>query len=232
MESEIKVFKNAEFGSVRTVIVDGVIYFVGKDVADILGYSETAKAIREHVDNEDRGVSKIDTPGGKQKMTIINESGLYSLILSSKLANAKKFKRWVTSEVLPSIRKTGTYSIQNSGNELSLDNLLKQMKTIMTLADELEDIRTIRHNAECANMLVKVLEKKVKRLEEKTACAKPFTPPTLSEVEDYCEACDVRIDAEKFYYYYESIGWTVKGKRITNWKARAKYWERNDDNDD
>lgn len=88
---------------------DGIIWFVGKDVANILGYVETAKAVREHVDEDDKGVSVLDTPGGKQEMTIINESGLYSLILSSKLPAAKKFKRWVTSEVLPSIRKHGYY---------------------------------------------------------------------------------------------------------------------------
>lgn len=106
---EIKIFENAEFGKIRTVFDDGTIYFVGKDVAEILGYSETAKAIRSHVDLDDRGMAALDTPGGKQKMTTINESGLYSLILSSKLPTAKKFKRWVTSEILPSIRKTGGY---------------------------------------------------------------------------------------------------------------------------
>ncbi len=105
----IKTFKNKEFGTVRTIVKDGEPWFVGKDVAEILGYKETAKAIRTHICAEDKGVSVLDTPGGQQKITLINESGLYSLILGSKLPKAKTFKRWVTSEVLPIIRKTGGY---------------------------------------------------------------------------------------------------------------------------
>lgn len=106
---ELQVYRNAEFGSVRTTTIGGQPYFVGKDVAGILGYSNTRKALIDHVDEEDKGVTKCDTLGGKQDLVIINESGLYSLILSSKMQNAKKFKRWVTSEVLPAIRKHGLY---------------------------------------------------------------------------------------------------------------------------
>ncbi|MBO4482340.1 MAG: phage antirepressor [Prevotella sp.] len=106
---EIQIFKNERFGEVRTMVINGEPWFVGKDVAEVLGYSQTAKAIREHVDEDDKGVSVLDTPGGKQSTFIINESGLYSLILSSKLPQAKDFKRWVTSEVLPQIRQTGGY---------------------------------------------------------------------------------------------------------------------------
>lgn len=101
---------NFEQNEVRTILVNDEPYFVGKDVAEVLGYSNTQKAILNHVDEEDKGVTKWDTLGGKQNMTIINESGLYSLILKSKLPNARKFKRWVTSEVLPTIRKTGSYT--------------------------------------------------------------------------------------------------------------------------
>lgn len=107
---ELQVYKNAEFGSVRTTTIGGQPYFVGKDVADILGYANTRKALIDHIDDEDKGVTKCDTLGGKQDLIIINESGLYSLILSSKMPNAKKFKRWVTSEVLPAIRKHGLYA--------------------------------------------------------------------------------------------------------------------------
>lgn len=106
---QIKIFENEEFGRIRTVMIDNEPWFVGKDVAQILEYRETAKAIRTHVDAEDKGVSVLDTPGGKQEITIINESGLYSLVLSSKMPRAKEFKRWVTSEVLPTIRRTGGY---------------------------------------------------------------------------------------------------------------------------
>ena len=108
---ELQVYKNAEFGSVRTTTIGGQPYFVGKDVADILGYSNTRKALIDHVDEEDKDdVTIRDAIGRNQTMTAINESGLYSLILSSKMPNAKKFKRWVTNEVLPAIRKHGLYA--------------------------------------------------------------------------------------------------------------------------
>ncbi len=108
---ELQVYKNAEFGSVRTTTIAGQPYFVGKDVADILGYSNTRKALIDHVDKEDKDdVTIRDAIGRNQTMTAINESGLYSLILSSKMPSAKKFKRWVTNEVLPAIRKHGLYA--------------------------------------------------------------------------------------------------------------------------
>ena len=108
--NELTVFENPEFGAIRTVELDGEPWLVGKDVATALGYKNPQEAIRTHVDDEDKGVSEILTPGGKQSVPIINESGLYSLVLSSKLPTARKFRRWVTSEVLPSIRKTGGYT--------------------------------------------------------------------------------------------------------------------------
>lgn len=110
MKNNIVAF-NYEEQQVRTIEKNSEPWFVGKDVADILGYTDTAQAVRKHIDDEDKGVVEMTTPGGKQNMVIINESGLYSLILSSKLPTAKKFKRWVTSEVLPSLRKTGEYKI-------------------------------------------------------------------------------------------------------------------------
>ena len=123
--NELKIFKNEEFGQVRTVMIDGEPYFVGKDVAEILGYAEPRSAISKKVDDEDRGVAKMETPSGMQEMTIINESGLYSLILSSKLESAKKFKRWVTSEVLPTIRKQGYYTADNNKNDETKVKLLR-----------------------------------------------------------------------------------------------------------
>ena len=111
--NSLTVFKNQEFGEVRSVTIDGVAYFVGKDVAEILGYSRPDHAINNHVDNEDKLMYQIDTLGQKRQMLIINESGLYSLILSSKLPTARKFKHWVTSEVLPAIRKHGMYAIDD-----------------------------------------------------------------------------------------------------------------------
>lgn len=107
--NNITTFNNPAFGSVRAVSVNDEPYFVGKDVAEILGYSNPRDALSKHVDAEDKGVANCDTLGGTQELTVINESGLYSLILSSKLPKAKEFKRWVTAEVLPAIRKTGGY---------------------------------------------------------------------------------------------------------------------------
>ena len=118
---------------VRTVIINNEPYFVGKDVAEILGYTNPRQALKNHVDEDDKGVSKCDTPGGKQDLVIINESGLYSLILSSKLPQAKEFKRWVTSEVLPTIRKNGMYAT----DEL-LDNPDFAIATLQKLKEERE----------------------------------------------------------------------------------------------
>lgn len=107
--NQMEIFKNPEFGAIRAVEIDGEPWLVGKDVALALGYKNPQEAIRNHVDTEDKGVSEILTPGGMQKLPVINESGLYSLVLSSKLPTAKQFRRWVTSEVLPTIRKHGAY---------------------------------------------------------------------------------------------------------------------------
>ena len=125
MANDIKIFENEEFGKIRTVLIDDQTWFVGKDIAEALGYSNPRKAISDHVDDEDKGVTNRYTLGGRQDITVINESGLYSLILSSKLPKAKKFKRWVTSEVLPSIRKTGMYAV----NQLVLD-LVKRIEKL------------------------------------------------------------------------------------------------------
>lgn len=131
--NELMIFSNPEFGNIRTMERDGAPWFVGKDVAAALGYKDATKAARERVDTEDRGVAKMDTPSGQQEMTIINESGIYALVLGSKLPTAKKFKRWVTSEVIPSIRKHGGY-INGQENmtpeELMASALLMAQKTL------------------------------------------------------------------------------------------------------
>ena len=129
------VFKNKEFGQIRTCMVDGETYFVGKDVASALGYKNTKDALIRHVDVDDKEWSGITTPLGTQQATIINESGLYSLILSSKLDSAKRFKHWVTSEVLPAIRKNGRYELESKAKELQQQNRLLESKN--TLLEEI-----------------------------------------------------------------------------------------------
>ena len=110
MSNKLQIFESTDFGTVRTILIDKEPYFVGKDVAEILGYTNPQKAIRDHVDDEDRTVNESFTVNGTKGL-LINESGLYALIVASKLPAAKKFKRWVTSEVLPAIRKTGSYTV-------------------------------------------------------------------------------------------------------------------------
>lgn len=145
--NKLKIFENQEFGKIRSVMVNNEPYFVGKDIAEVLGYSNTRKAIQDHVDEDDRGVTKCDTLGGIQELTIINESGLYSLILSSKLPNAKLFKRWVTSEVLPSIRKNGGYLAgQEDMNE---DEIMA--KAILYANRKIEDLKRSNNLLEVQN---------------------------------------------------------------------------------
>ncbi|MBY6838845.1 Bro-N domain-containing protein [Clostridium botulinum] len=130
MKNELMIFKNEEFGQVRTVIIKGEPWFVGKDIAEKLGYKKPRNAITSHVDKEDKKVAPIQGDlGGTQEMIIINESGLYCLILSSKLPQAKEFKKWVTSEVLPSLRKNGTYSITTPTINSNLTDLVQSTIT-------------------------------------------------------------------------------------------------------
>lgn len=148
--NELKTFnfKNKE---VRTVIINNEPWFVGKDVAAILGYVNPRDAIYKHVDTEDKGVTKCDTLGGVQEMMTINESGLYSLILSSKLPQAKEFKKWVTSEVLPTIRKHGAYM-----NEQTLEQALTNPDFLIKLATELKEEKERRKELEIKNNQLKV----------------------------------------------------------------------------
>lgn len=113
LSENIKIFNNAEFGEIRVMLIDDDPWFVGKDIAAALGYKDTINALKAHVDEQDKRGWRITTPSGEQQATIINESGLYSLIFSSKLESAQRFKHWVTHEVLPSIRKHGMYMTDN-----------------------------------------------------------------------------------------------------------------------
>lgn len=132
MENKLQVFENEEFGKVRVLEIDGQPWFVGKDVADVLSYRNTRDALKKHVDEEDKADVAIHDGSQNRNMTIINESGLYSLILSSKLPHAKKFKRWVTSEVLPSIRRHGAYI-----TEETLAKMLQSSEFTSELIDRL-----------------------------------------------------------------------------------------------
>ena len=132
--TDLQIFNSPEFGTIRTIDKGGEPWFVGKDVANALGFTNSRDAISTHVFLEDRGVDSIDTPGGNHKMTVINESGVYALVFGSRLTTAKKFKHWVTSEIIPSIRKHGAYMTPET-----LEKVLLSPDTLMQLAQNLKD---------------------------------------------------------------------------------------------
>ena len=149
--NELQIFNNPEFGEIRTVEVDGEPWFVGKDVTLALGYSDTDQALRKHVDEEDKLTRQFNGSGQNRVMTIINESGLYSLVLSSKLPGAKRFKRWVTAEVLPSIRKHGAYMTPET-----LEEAILNPDTMIKLCTALKDEQDKRKALEAANSALTV----------------------------------------------------------------------------
>lgn len=162
MTNQIEIFKNEEFGEIRILTINNEPYFVGKDVASILGYSNPRKALIDHVDEEDKiqndGVTIRDSIGRTQKPVVVNESGLYSLILSSKLPTAKKFKRWVTSEVLPQIRKTGSYSSKKANFNLKEKEVETKLKNAKVR--EANVLLKIAKNPNLSKEYVQVLQSK------------------------------------------------------------------------
>jgi anti-repressor protein len=152
--SNIEIFRNEQFGEVRVALINDVGWLVGKDVAEALGYKDTVNALKDHVDEEDKLIWQIATSGQKRNMIVINESGLYSLVLSSKLPSAKVFKRWVTSDVLPSIRKHGLYATANT-----VENMLSNPDFAIQLLQKYKEERQ-----EKDALLKKTLEDKPKVL--------------------------------------------------------------------
>ena len=144
--NELQVFKNQEFGSVRTLVINSEPWFVGKDVAEALGYKNTKDALAKHIDSEDKEILKSQNATleniPNRGVTVVNESGLYSLVLSSKLPSAKKFKRWVTSEVLPALRKTGQYQVKElSGQELMAKALIEAQSVLAAKDKQIEQMK-------------------------------------------------------------------------------------------
>ena len=152
MSNEIMIFRNDVFSDVRTVMIDDEPWFAATDITRILGYKNCSKAIADHVDEEDKGITKCSTSGGMQNLTVINESGVYSLIIQSKMPDARRFKRWVTSEILPTIRKTGGYvfdeeayarRLLSSQSEEVIMNFTAALKALSRASDE---NNTVEHN--------------------------------------------------------------------------------------
>lgn len=193
--NSLQIFKNPDFGQVRVTEQGGEPWFIGKDLAVILGYSNSRDAISKHVDDEDKGVAKCDTPSGTQNMTIINESGLYSLILSSKLPTAKQFKRWVTSEILPSIRKNGGYI---AGQEtLSDDELMA--KALMVAQNKIAE-----------------KDKQIKMMQPKAlfadAVATSSTSILIGDLAKLLKQNGVNIGQKRLFEWLRSNGYLIKQK--------------------
>ena len=200
-ENKIEIFRNEEFGTVRTLTIDGEPYFVGKDVAEILGYSNTQKAIRDHVDDEDKLTERIVLSGQNREIIIINESGLYSLILSSKLPNAKKFKHWVTAEVLPSIRKHGAYMTDST-----LEQALTSPDFLIKLATELKTEKEKRQALE-----VQAEENKPKVLFA-DAVSVSNTSILVGDLAKIIKQNGVNIGANRLFAWLRDNGYLIKRK--------------------
>ena len=211
--NELKIFENSEFGKVRTVLVDGEPFFVGKDVAEVLDYSNPRKAIKDHVDETDKrdGVTIRDSIGREQTPIIINESGLYSLILSSKMPRAREFKHWVTSEVLPSIRRHGLYAV---------DEVLANPDMLINALTALKEERANRERLEEANA---VQQQQIAELQPKASyydvvlnCKDALSVSVIAK--------DYGWSAKKMNQYLHEHG--VQYKQGSTWLLYARYAEQ------
>lgn len=232
--NELQIFNNPDFGTIRTILINNDPWFVGKDVASALGYVETAKAVRERVNDEDRGVSILDTPGGKQRVIVVNESGVYALIFGSKLPKAKDFKHWVTSEVLPAIRKHGGYLTSQK-----IDEILSDPDTIIKLATDLKNERLKRIEAERnAKENHKLAEESQKQLEEqapKVAFAEAITSSSNScligelakLIKQACERKGIKINIgqNRFFQWLRDNNYLGKSRGYRN-IANQEYIEQ------
>lgn len=209
--NDLMIFNNPEFGQVRGMELNGEPWFVGKDVAVILGYSNPRDALAKHVDDEDKGVAKCDTLGGIQDLTVVNESGLYSLILSSKLPSAKKFKRWVTSEVLPSIRKTGGYNIPKD-----------YPSALRALADKAEEVAKLAAENEVQRQAIADFEPMRQYLD--TILASTGTMATSQIAADY----DMSARRLNIILHEEGIQHNVNGQWILYKKYMGKGYTKSE----
>lgn len=211
--NELKIFENSEFGKVRTVLVDGEPFFVGKDVAEVLEYSNPRKAIKDHVDETDKrdGVTIRDSIGREQTPIIINESGLYSLILSSKMPRAREFKHWVTSEVLPSIRRHGLYAVDEVlANPDMLINALTALKEERANRERLEEL-----NAAQAQQIAE-LQPKASYYDLVLNCKEALSVSIIAK--------DYGWSAKRLNQYLHELG--VQFKQGSTWLLYQRYAEQ------
>lgn len=201
--NELTIFKNEQFGEIRTIVKNDEIWFVGKDVATALGYSNPSNAVVTHVDDDDKTtyLNQVSGSNYKSKTAIINESGLYSLVLSSKLPTAKKFKRWITSEVLPSIRKHGGYLTQ-----AKIEEVLLNPDTIIKLATDLKEERAKRVEFE------KQLEINKPKVLFAEAVATAKTSILIGELAKLIKQNGYDIGQKRLFQYLRENGYLIKQK--------------------
>lgn len=197
----LKIFKNSEFGEIRIVPINNEPWFIGSEIAKILSYTNPSKAIRDHVDPEEKLTERIVLAGQGRDVTIINESGLYSLILSSKLPTAKRFKRWVTSEVLPAIRKHGAYL-----TEQKVEEILTNPDTIIKLATQLKEEREARKQAE---QMIEAQKPKVIFAEAVSASK---TSILVGELAKILRGNGIPIGQRRFFQWLRENGYLIKRK--------------------
>lgn len=215
--NEIQTF-DFDGSGIRTLTIDEEPYFVGKDVAQVLGYSNPRDAIAKHVDAEDKGVAKCDTLGGQQNQTVINESGLYSLILGSKLPEAKRFKRWVTSEVLPALRKHGVYA-----NAQTAEKLISDPDFLIRTFQALKEEREARRQLELQNAQMKPKALFAEAVETSS------TSILIGDMAKLLRQNGVEVGQRRLFDWLRTNGWLMKtgeSRNMPTQKAMEKgYFE-------
>ena len=202
---EMRIFKNEEFGTIRTVEIKGKVWLVGKDVAEILGYTNTSKAIRDHVHEEDKLTERTVLSGQNREVICINESGLYALIFGSKLESAKRFKHWVTSEVLPSIREHGTYMTQEF-----IQKTLDNPDYLIAIATKLKEEREARKRLE------KLVEEDRPHAILGRAITTAKTSILVGDLAKILNQNGVEIGAKRLFEWLRENGYLIKRKG-TDW---------------
>lgn len=197
----VKIFKNSEFGEIRIVPINNEPWFIGSEIAKILSYTNPSKAIRDHVDPEEKLTERIVLAGQGRDVTLINESGFYSLILSSKLPTAKRFKRWVTSEVLPAIRKHGAYL-----TEQKVEEILTNPDTIIKLATQLKEEREARKQAE------QLIESQKPKVIFAEAVSASKTSILVGELAKILRGNGIPIGQRRFFQWLRENGYLIKRK--------------------
>lgn len=203
--NELQTFINPDFGNIRVTIINNEPFFVGKDVAEDLGYTNSRKALSDHVDQEDKGVTICDTLGGKQEMTVINESGVYALVFSSKLPKAKEFKHWVTSEVLPTIRKHGAYATPATIESI-IANPDNGIRLLQALKEEQEKRKTLE--AQNAEMKPKAL------FAEAVTASK--TSILVGELAKILKQNGIETGQKRLFQWMRDNGYLIKSGSATN----------------